>query len=208
MPARSRDGLRGGGGGVRGCDDDRGIGLFCLGYQISTGVGTWAWNHPVAGPGTSRTSFSDRIGHAGTLNLSDSIPAAQMRTSINRSAEAMDTVCGDLRRIFRESTSARVDGLVPGSVYQITMVSGRTSAARLLWDVFAVSTYFTVSVLFWYTGLIPDLGTLRDRARRRSRSSSTVSSPWAWRGSNRNWRHMKWRICSWPSCDAARSLRA
>jgi len=67
--------------------------------------------------------------------------------------------------------------------------SGRTSAARLLWDVFAVSTYFTVSVLFWYTGLVPDLATLRDRATSRVKKFFFTVFALGWRGSNRNWRH-------------------
>ena len=64
----------------------------------------------------------------------------------------------------------------------------------LLWDVFAVSTYFTVSVLFWYTGLIPDLATLRDRAKAdrpedARRATGMASSRLGWRGGNRQWRH-------------------
>jgi molybdopterin-containing oxidoreductase family membrane subunit len=59
----------------------------------------------------------------------------------------------------------------------------------LLWDVFAVSTYFTVSVLFWYTGLVPDLATLRDRAKSRVTKYLYGVFALGWRGSNRNWRH-------------------
>jgi Ni/Fe-hydrogenase subunit HybB-like protein len=59
----------------------------------------------------------------------------------------------------------------------------------LMWDVFAVSTYFTVSVLFWYTGLIPDLATLRDRATTKIRKFLFGVFACGWRGSNRNWRH-------------------
>src|SRR6266542_2436131 len=59
----------------------------------------------------------------------------------------------------------------------------------LMWDVFAVSTYFTVSVLFWYTGLIPDLATLRDRATTKVRKFLFGIFACGWRGSNRNWRH-------------------
>ena len=59
----------------------------------------------------------------------------------------------------------------------------------LLWDVFAVSTYFTVSVLFWYTGLVPDLGTLRDRATSKIKKFFYGIFALGWRGSNRHWRH-------------------
>src|SRR5439155_1180969 len=61
--------------------------------------------------------------------------------------------------------------------------------SALVWDVFAVSTYFTVSVLFWYTGLIPDLATLRDRATTKIRKFLFGIFACGWRGSNRNWRH-------------------
>src|SRR3989440_4770039 len=61
--------------------------------------------------------------------------------------------------------------------------------SALMWDVFAVSTYFTVSVLFWYTGLIPDLATLRDRATTKVRKFLFGIFACGWRGSNRNWRH-------------------
>src|SRR5947207_882759 len=59
----------------------------------------------------------------------------------------------------------------------------------LMWDVFAVSTYFTVSVLFWYTGLVPDLATLRDRATTKIKKFLFGIFALGWRGSNRNWRH-------------------
>src|SRR5204863_213416 len=59
----------------------------------------------------------------------------------------------------------------------------------LMWDVFAVSTYFTVSVLFWYTGLVPDLATLRDRATSKIRKLLFGIFALGWRGSNRHWRH-------------------
>ena len=61
--------------------------------------------------------------------------------------------------------------------------------SALMWDVFAVSTYFTVSVLFWYTGLVPDLATLRDRATTRIRKFLFGIFALGWRGSNRHWRH-------------------
>src|SRR5678810_578081 len=61
--------------------------------------------------------------------------------------------------------------------------------SALMWDVFAVSTYFTVSVLFWYTGLVPDLATLRDRAKSRVARYLYGIFALGWRGSNRHWRH-------------------
>ena len=59
----------------------------------------------------------------------------------------------------------------------------------LLWDVFAVSTYFTVSVLFWYVGLIPDLATLRDRAKSKIKQIAYGIAALGWRGGNRHWQH-------------------
>ena len=66
----------------------------------------------------------------------------------------------------------------------------------LLWDVFAVSTYFTISLLFWYTGLVPDIATVRDRARNRIRKFVYTIMSLGWRGSARNWVHYE-MVC-WP----------
>ncbi len=95
------------------------------------------------------------------------------------------------RHVSRSSTSAG-----PGSAYWLLPYpehdgrSGRNFRSPLIWDVFAVSTYATVSLLFWYVGLIPDLATLRDRAQQRiGRKASTACCRLGWRGSARHWHH-------------------
>jgi len=86
-----------------------------------------------------------------------------------------------------------LDGVVPGAVAeQLRHLAKFPQPAPL--DVFAVSTYFTVSVLFWYTGLIPDLATLRDRATSKIKKFLYGIFAVGWRGSNRNWRHYEMAI--------------
>ena len=168
-----------------------GFGLFCLGYQISTGVGTWGLNHPV-GWGWDITNFVFwiGIGHAGTLISAILYLLRQKwRTSINRSAEAMT--------LFAVICAAIFPGIHVGRVWMAWYLAPLPNnygiwpnfRSPLMWDVFAVSTYFTVSVLFWYTGLIPDLATLRDRATSKIKKFLYGVFAVGWRGSNRNWRH-------------------
>ena len=167
------------------------IGLFCIGYQISNGVGVWGENHP-NGWAWDITNFVFwiGIGHAGTLISAILFLTRQKwRTSINRAAEAMT--------IFAVICAGIFPGIHVGRVWMAWFLAPIPNAngiwpnfrSPLLWDVFAVSTYFTVSALFWYTGLVPDLATLRDRAK--SRVSRFIYGIFAlgWRGSNRNWRH-------------------
>ncbi|MEO7317707.1 MAG: NrfD/PsrC family molybdoenzyme membrane anchor subunit, partial [Chthoniobacteraceae bacterium] len=167
------------------------FGLFCIGYQISNGVGVWGENHP-AGWAWDITNFVFwiGIGHAGTLISAILFLTRQKwRTSINRAAEAMT--------IFAVICAAIFPGIHVGRVWMAWFLAPIPNAngnwpnfrSPLLWDVFAVSTYFTVSALFWYTGMVPDLATLRDRAK--SRLSRFFYGVFAlgWRGSNRNWRH-------------------
>ena len=167
------------------------FGLFCIGYQISNGVGVWSENHP-AGWAWDITNFVFwiGIGHAGTLISAILFLTRQKwRTSINRAAEAMT--------IFAVICAGIFPGIHVGRVWMAWFLAPIPNSnaiwpnfrSPLLWDVFAVSTYFTVSALFWYTGLVPDLATLRDRAK--SRVSRFIYGVFAlgWRGSNRNWRH-------------------
>ena len=168
-----------------------GIGLFCLGYQISTGVGTWGLNHPVGWAwDITNFVFWIGIGHAGTLISAILFLLRQKwRTSINRAAEAMT--------LFAVICAAIFPGVHVGRVWMAWFLAPLPNnygiwpnfRSPLLWDVFAVSTYFTVSVLFWYTGLIPDLATLRDRATTKIKKLLYGIFAVGWRGSNRNWRH-------------------
>ena len=167
------------------------FGLFCIGYQISNGVGVWGENHP-NGWAWDITNFVFwiGIGHAGTLISAILFLTRQKwRTSINRAAEAMT--------LFAVICAAIFPGIHVGRVWMAWFLAPVPNAngiwpnfrSPLLWDVFAVSTYFTVSVLFWYTGLVPDLGTLRDRAKSRMARFLYGIFALGWRGSNRHWRH-------------------
>ncbi|HEX3818076.1 MAG TPA: NrfD/PsrC family molybdoenzyme membrane anchor subunit [Chthoniobacterales bacterium] len=167
------------------------IGFFCLGYLISTGVGTWGNNIPVGWAwGITNFVFWIGIGHAGTLISAILYLLRQKwRTSINRSAEAMTLFAVMCAAIFPAVHIGRVWMawfLAPVPTQYAIWPNFRSP---LLWDVFAVSTYFTVSVLFWYTGLVPDLGTLRDRAQTKTKKFFYGLFALGWRGSNRNWRH-------------------
>jgi molybdopterin-containing oxidoreductase family membrane subunit len=167
------------------------MGLVCIVYQISNGVGVWGENHP-NGWAWDITNFVFwiGIGHAGTLISAILFLTRQKwRTSINRAAEAMTlfaVVCAGIFPAIHVGRFWMAWFLAP-----VPNANGIWPNFRspLLWDVFAVSTYFTVSVLFWYVGLIPDLATLRDRAK--STMAKTIYGFFAlgWRGSNRQWRH-------------------
>jgi Ni/Fe-hydrogenase subunit HybB-like protein len=167
------------------------VGLLCIGYQISNGVGVWGENHP-NGWAWDITNFVFwiGIGHAGTLISAILFLTRQKwRTSINRASEAMT--------LFAVMCAAIFPGIHVGRVWMAWFLAPVPNAqaiwpnfrSPLLWDVFAVSTYFTVSVLFWYTGLVPDLATLRDRAKTRTARFVYGIFAMGWRGSNRNWRH-------------------
>ena len=167
------------------------FGLFCIGYLISTGVGVWGNNIPVGWAwGITNFVFWIGIGHAGTLISAILFLLRQKwRTSINRSAEAMT--------LFAVICAAIFPGIHVGRFWMAWYLAPipnnwaiwQNFRSALMWDVFAVSTYFTVSVLFWYTGLIPDLATLRDRATTKVRKFLFGIFACGWRGSNRNWRH-------------------
>ncbi len=167
------------------------IGLFCIGYQISTGVGVWGENTTVGWAwDITNFVFWIGIGHAGTLISAILFLTRQRwRTSINRSAEAMT--------LFAVICAGIFPGIHIGRVWMAWFLAPIPNSngiwpnfrSPLLWDVFAVSTYFTVSVLFWYTGLVPDLATLRDRSTSRMKKFLYGVFALGWRGSNRHWRH-------------------
>jgi molybdopterin-containing oxidoreductase family membrane subunit len=167
------------------------FGLWCIGYQISTGVGVWGENHPVGWAwDITNFVFWIGIGHAGTLISAILFLTRQKwRTSINRASEAMT--------LFAVICAGIFPGIHVGRVWMAWFLAPVPNAnaiwpnfrSPLLWDVFAVSTYFTVSVLFWYTGLVPDLATLRDRATTRVKKFFYGVFALGWRGSNRQWRH-------------------
>jgi len=164
---------------------------LCLIYLISTGVGVWGLNSPVNWAwGITNFVFWIGIGHAGTLISAILFLARQKwRTSINRAAEAMTlfaVVCAGIFPVVHVGRVWMVWYLAP---VPTNMGIWQNFRSPLLWDVFAVSTYFTVSVLFWYTGLIPDLATLRDRATTKIRKFFYGIGALGWRGGNRQWKH-------------------
>ena len=158
-------------------------------YLMSTGVGVWGLQHPVMwGYAIINFVWWIGIGHAGTLISAILFLLRQKwRTSINRAAEAMTIFAVMCAGIFPLIHIGRIwFGWwlfpIPNS-YSIWP----QFRSPLMWDVFAVSTYFTVSVLFWYMGLIPDLAVMRDRARTKIRKFSYGLFALGWTGSNRHW---------------------
>ena len=141
----------------------------CLGlaivYLIATGIGVWGNNSPAFwGFDIVNFVFWVGIGHAGTLiSAILFLFRQQWRTSINRMAEAMTifaVMCAGMFPAIHVGRVWLVYWLAPYPNYLAMWPNFRSP---LLWDVFAVSTYATVSALFWYLGMIPDLATLRDR---------------------------------------------
>jgi hypothetical protein len=162
-----------------------------LAYQVSTGVGVWGLNNPVYWAwDITNFVFWIGIGHAGTLiSAILFITRQKWRTSINRSAEAMTifaVICAGIFPAFHVGRVWFAWYLFP---IPNSNVIWQNFKSPLLWDVFAVSTYFTVSLLFWYTGLVPDLATIRDRAKNKLRKWFYGILSLGWRGSNRNWQH-------------------
>lgn len=163
--------------------------LYSIAYLLAVGVGIWGINIPV-GWGFDIINFVwwIGIGHAGTLISAVLLLLRQeWRTSINRFAEAMTlfaVACAGLYPLIHMGRPWLAYWLFP---YPNTMGIWPQFRSPLVWDVFAVSTYATVSFLFWYVGLIPDLATLRDRARRRLSRVIYGVLAMGWRGSARHW---------------------
>jgi molybdopterin-containing oxidoreductase family membrane subunit len=161
-----------------------------VGYLLLKGVGIWGVNVPV-GWGFDIINFVwwIGIGHAGTLISAILLLLRQQwRTSINRFAEAMTlfaVACAGMYPILHMGRPwVGVYWLFP---YPNTMGLWPNFRSPLIWDVFAVSTYATVSLLFWYVGLVPDLATLRDRAQHRVVKVVYGFFAVGWRGSARHW---------------------
>ncbi|HLJ94170.1 MAG TPA: NrfD/PsrC family molybdoenzyme membrane anchor subunit [Gemmataceae bacterium] len=159
-------------------------------YLLVEGVGIWGIDIPVAW-GFAITNFVwwIGIGHAGTLISAILLLLHQKwRTSINRIAEAMTifaVMCAGLFPLLHLGRPWFFYFLLP---YPNTMALWPQFRSALIWDVFAVSTYFTVSLLFWYMGMIPDLATLRDRAQSRWGQIFYGSLCFGWCGSARHWK--------------------
>src|SRR5262245_11273724 len=163
--------------------------LYTLASLVIVGVGLFGINIPVAwGFDIVNFVWWIGIGHAGTLISAILLLLRQRwRTSINRFAEAMTlfaVACAGLFPLFHMGRPWFFYWLVP---YPNTMGLWPQFRSPLVWDVFAVSTYLLVSLLFWYVGLIPDLATLRDRSESRFGRVIYGILAMGWRGSARHW---------------------
>jgi molybdopterin-containing oxidoreductase family membrane subunit len=165
--------------------------LGSIGYLVWEGIGIWGVNVPVGwGWAIVNFVFWVGIGHAGTLISAILFLLRQRwRTSINRFAEAMTLFAILCALIFPGIHVGRIWVAYWMAPVPNQMALWPNFRSPLLWDVFAVSTYFTASFLFWYTGLIPDLATLRDRATGRLRRLIFGIFSLGWRGGNRQWKH-------------------
>ncbi|HEX4543394.1 MAG TPA: NrfD/PsrC family molybdoenzyme membrane anchor subunit [Candidatus Acidoferrum sp.] len=160
-----------------------------LAWLIIKGVGIWGINIPV-GWGFAIVNFVwwIGIGHAGTLISAILFLLNQKwRTSINRFAEAMTLFAVACAGIFPLIHTGRPWMAYYMFPYPSTMYLWPQFRSPLIWDVFAVSTYGTVSLLFWFVGLIPDLATLRDRAVKKPMQIVYGMLAMGWRGSARHW---------------------
>src|SRR6058998_389272 len=163
--------------------------FYSVGYLVLAGIGIWGVNVPV-GWGFAIINFVwwIGIGHAGTLISAILLLLRQeWRTSINRFAEAMTLFavsCALLYPALHVGRPWLAYWLFP---YPNTMQLWPQFRSPLIWDVFAVSTYATVSLMFWFVGLIPDLATLRDRAPGRAGQIIYGILAMGWRGSARHW---------------------
>jgi molybdopterin-containing oxidoreductase family membrane subunit len=167
------------------------LGVAAVSYQISVGIGTWGLNRSVGWAfDITNFVFWIGIGHAGTLISAILFLFRQKwRTSVNRSAEAMTlfaVICAGIFPIIHMGRLWLFYWVVPYPNYRGPLWVNFRSP--LLWDFFAIGTYFLISLIFWYVGLIPDAATLRDRLRpgwyRRVISCLSLG----WNGSYRTWR--------------------
>ncbi len=166
------------------------FGIYSVYREVVYGIGQWNLNKTI-GWGWDITNFVwwVGIGHAGTLISAILLLFRQgWRTGVNRAAEAMTifaVMCAGQFPIFHM-------GRVWDAFFVMPYPNTRGSLwvnfnSPLLWDVFAISTYFTVSLLFWYCGLLPDLATVRDRAKVKWRKRMYGALSFGWTGSTKHW---------------------
>ncbi len=166
------------------------MGVIITGYQILVGIGTWGLNKTVGWAfDITNFVFWVGIGHAGTLISAILLLFRQKwRTSVNRAAEAMTifaVMCAGIFPIIHMGRPWLAFWVFPYPNSRGPLWVNFTSP--LLWDVFAISTYFTISFVFWYIGMIPDLATIRDRAKMGFRKFVFGVLSFGWVGSARNW---------------------
>jgi Ni/Fe-hydrogenase subunit HybB-like protein len=166
------------------------FGVYSIYREVTYGIGQWNLNKTI-GWGWDITNFVwwVGIGHAGTLISAILLLFRQgWRTGVNRAAEAMT--------IFAVMCAGQFPIWHMGRVWMAFFVLPYPNSrgplwvnfnSPLLWDVFAISTYFTVSLLFWYSGLLPDFATVRDRARTKLRKLLYGVAAFGWTGSTKHW---------------------
>jgi len=169
------------------------IGVLCVGITLWSGVGTWGINQPVAwGFDIVNFVFWVGIGHAGTLISAILFLLRQRwRNGIARFAEAMTifaVMCAAIFPLLHTGRQWLPLYLMPYPNQHGLWVN---FTSPLLWDVFAVSTYLTVSAVFWYLGLVPDLATLRDRTTHPVKKLIYSVFSLGWRHSSRHWHHFE-----------------
>jgi len=165
------------------------FGAFMIFWTVWQGIGTWGQNRTVGwGWGITNFVWWIGIGHAGTFISAILLLFRQKwRTSINRAAEAMTifaVICAALFPIIHMGRPLLAFFIFP---YPNTRGLWVNFNSPLLWDVFAISTYFIVSLIFWYVGLIPDIGTLRDRIKKGFKKTIYKVLSLGWKGSARHW---------------------
>ncbi len=168
-----------------------GMGVSCILYLFFEGVGAWGLNKTIGWAfDITNFVFWVGIGHAGTLISAILLLFRQTwRNSINRAAEAMTifaVICAALFPLIHMGRPW------VGAFWVLPLPNTRGSLwvnfnSPLLWDVFAISTYFSVSLIFWYLGLIPDLATIRDRAKNKIAKIAYGALSLGWNGSTRTW---------------------
>jgi molybdopterin-containing oxidoreductase family membrane subunit len=166
------------------------IGVVSIGYLFMTGIGVWGLNRTVGWAfDITNFVFWVGIGHAGTLISAVLLLFRQRwRTSVNRSAEAMTIFAVMCAGIFPLIHMGR-----PWFGYWVFPYPNTRGSlwvnfrSPLLWDVFAIGTYFTISLVFWFVGLVPDLATLRDRALPGLKRRIYGALALGWSGSAKAW---------------------
>ncbi|MGA2262382.1 MAG: NrfD/PsrC family molybdoenzyme membrane anchor subunit [Acidobacteriota bacterium] len=169
------------------------LGISLIGYTIATGIGVWGNNIPVAWAfDIINFVFWIGIGHAGTLISAILLLfRARWRNAVSRFAEAMTIFAVMVAGLFPLIHVGR-----PWLAFWLMPYPNQRGIwpnfrSPLIWDVFAVSTYFSVSLLFWYLGLVPDLASLRDRTKSKLRKFFYAMLSVGWRGSASHWRHFE-----------------
>ena len=170
------------------------FGVYSIYREVTYGIGQWNLNKTI-GWGWDITNFVwwVGIGHAGTLISAILLLFRQgWRTGVNRAAEAMT--------IFAVMCAGQFPIWHMGRVWMAFFVLPYPNTrgplwvnfnSPLLWDVFAISTYFTVSLLFWYSGLMPDFATVRDRAKTKFRKMMYGVAAFGWTGSTKHWQRFE-----------------